>query len=299
MYKLIAIDIDGTLLNSKSELTEKTKQILKKATEQGIYIVLTSGRLTDNVKKFCDEIGADKYLIAENGASIINLQTNKLEYSKYMNKEVVNKVLDVCEENNIYYMVYTNKELIVKNIKHMTMFFYKQNYNPNARIKTIVAGRDYIDSVTDNFTKLMICDEDRVIYNSIITKLNKIPEIDVSPVPHISTKKLEIDGQKTTIEYSYADICEKGANKWNAIKELANRLNIKDEEIIAIGDNINDIKMIENAGLGVAMANGSPHVRAIANVVAPSNNEDGVACIVEKYALRGRPSKVHFITMQL
>ena len=226
MYKLIAIDIDGTLLNSKSELTEKTKQVLRKASEKGIYIVLTSGRLTNTVKEFCNEIGADKYLIAENGATIINLQTNALEYSKYISKEVVNKVLDVCEENNIYYMVYTNKELIVKNIKHMTMFFYKQNYNPNARINTIVAGRDYIDAVTDDFTKLMICDEDRAIYNNIINKLNEISEIDVSPVPHISTKKLEIDGKNTTIEYSYADISAKGTNKWYAIKELINKLGI-------------------------------------------------------------------------
>ena len=285
MYKFIAIDIDGTLLNSKSELTERTKNVLRKATEKGIYIVLTSGRLTDNVKKFCEEIGADKYLIAENGASIINLQTDKVEYSKYMTKDIVNKVLDVCEENNIYYMVYTNKELIVKNIKHMAMFFYKQNYNPNARIKTIIGGRDYINEVTDQFTKLMICDEDRAIYNNIVARLNKIPEIDVSPVPHISTKKLEIGGEKTIIEYSYADICAKGTNKWNAIQELINKLGIKPEEVIAIGDNINDMKMIEYAGMGVAMGNGSPHVRAFADVVAPSNDEDGVAYIVEKYVL--------------
>ena len=139
---------------------------------------------------------------------------------------------------------------------------------------------------SDNkFTKLMICDEDRSIYNSIVAKLNKIPEIDISPVPHISSKKLEIDGEKKIIEYSYADICAKGTNKWNAIKILANKLGIKDDEIMAIGDNINDIKMIENAGLGVAMANGSPHVRALADVIAPSNDNDGVAYIVEKYVL--------------
>jgi hypothetical protein len=77
--------------------------------------------------------------------------------------------------------------------------------NPNARVDTIIAGRDYIDLVTDQFTKLMICDEDRSIYNSIVAKLNKIPEIDVSPVPHISTKKLEVDGEKKIIEYSYAE----------------------------------------------------------------------------------------------
>lgn len=287
MYKLVAIDIDGTLLNSKGEMTDRTKQVLRKASEQGIYIVLTSGRLTDTVEKFCNEIGADKYLIAENGASIINLQTKKLEFSKYISKDVVNKVLDICDENNIYYMVYTNKELIVKNIKHMAMFFYKQNYNPNARIKTIVSGRDYINAVTDNFTKLMICDEDRAIYNNIVAKLSKIPEIDVLPVPHISNKQLELDGKETVLEYSYADISAKGTNKWTAIKELMTKLGISENEVIAIGDNINDIKMIENAGLGVAMKNGSPHVRALADVVAPSNNEDGVAYIVEKYVLNG------------
>jgi len=288
MYKLIAIDIDGTLLNSKNEISPQTMSILKNASKKGIYIVLTSGRLTENVKRFCCEIGADKYLIAENGASIINIQTGEIEYSKYMSKDTVKKVLDFCDENNIYYMLYTNKELIVRSIKHMTMFFYKQKENPNARIKTVIASRKYIESVTDNFSKLMICDEDRAVYNNIIAKLNKFTEIDVSPVPHISIKNVEINGKKKKLEYSYADICEKGANKWNAIKFLADKLGISDEEIMAIGDNINDIKMIENAGLGVAMQNGSPHVRALADIVAPSNDEDGVAYVVEKYILNNR-----------
>lgn len=286
MYKLIAIDIDGTLLNSHGELTDRTKQILKQASEKGVYIVLTSGRLTGKVKSFSEEIGANQYLIAENGASIINLQTSALEYSKYMSKEVVDKVLDICQENNIYYMLYTTKELIVKNMKYMAMFFHKQNFNPNARINTIIAGRDYIDAVKEPFTKLMICDEDRAIYNGIIAKLSKIPEIDVMPVPHISTKRMELDGEEKKIAYSYADIAAKGANKWNAIEQLIRKLEILPSEVIAIGDNINDISMIENAGLGVAMKNGSPHVRALADVVAPSNDEDGVAYIVEKYVLQ-------------
>lgn len=286
MYKLVAIDIDGTLLNGKGELTEKTKKVLRQASQQGIYIVLTSGRLTDKVKSFSEEIGANQYLIAENGASIINLQTGKLEYSRYMLKEVVNRVLDVCQENNIYYMVYTNRELIVKNLKYMAMFFYKQNYNPNARINTIIAGRDYIDAVEDHFTKLMICDEDRAIYNSIIAKLNEIAEIEVTPVPHISMKTLEVDGKEREIVYSYADIAAKGANKWNAIENLIQKLGISSNEVMVIGDNINDICMIEKAGLGIAMANGSPHVRALAKEVAPSNEEDGVAYMVEKYILK-------------
>ena len=174
--------------------------------------------MTTNVKKFCEDIGANKYLIAENGASIIDLETNETIYSKYIPKEVVNKVVDFCEKNSIYYMVYTQNELIVKNIKYMSLFFYKQNFNPNARIKQVVAGRDYIDSVEGNFTKIMICDEDRSVYKSIVKEFRKIKEIDITPVPHVSTKKLQLDGEWKEIKYSYADISSKGANKWTAIE---------------------------------------------------------------------------------
>ena len=285
MYKLIAIDIDGTLLNSNSELTERTIDVLKRASEKGIYIVLTSGRMTSVVNDFCKKIGADKYLIAENGASILDLQKEEVIYKNYIPKSVVLDIVDICEENNIYYMVYTNKELIVKNLKHMALFFYKQNYNPNARLETHIAGRAYIESIDDDFTKIMICDEDRAVYNSIVNKLNKIEAIDVTTIPHVSTKVLNIGTEETTISYIYADIAANDTNKWSAIEKLIEMLGINSEEVIAIGDNINDIQMIENAGLGVAMANGSPVVKEIAKEIAPSNDEDGVAYIVEKNTL--------------
>lgn len=285
MYKLIAIDIDGTLLNSKSELTERTIDVLKRASEKGIYIVLTSGRMTSVVNEFCKKIGADKFLIAENGASIVDMQKGEIIYKRYIPKEVVLDVVDICEENNIYYMVYTNKELIVRNLKHMALFFYKQNYNPNARLETHIAGRSYIEDLEDDFTKIMICDEDRAVYNSIVNKLNKIEAIDVTTIPHVSTKTLTVGTEEKTISYIYADIAAKDTNKWSAIEVLINVLGIKPEEVIAIGDNINDIQMIQNAGLGVAMENGSPVVKEIANVIAPSNDEDGVAYIVEKNTL--------------
>ncbi len=285
MYKLIAIDIDGTLLNSKSELTENTIEILKKASEKGIYIVLTSGRMTSVIKDFCKKIGADKFLIAENGASIVDLQLDELIYKRYIPKNVVLDIINMCEENNIYYMIYTNKELIVKNLKHMALFFYKQNYNPNARLNTHIATCEYIKALEDDFTKIMICDEDRAIYNSIVNKLRKNDNIDVMDIPHVSTKVLNIGTEEKIISYSYADISAKNTNKWTALENLITMLGIKREEVIAIGDNINDIQMIKNAGLGVAMANATPVVRDIADEVAPSNDEDGVAYIVKKYTL--------------
>ena len=283
MYKLIAIDIDGTLLNSKSELTDKTIETLKMASDKGVYIVLTSGRMTSVIKDFCKKIGADKYLIAENGASIFDLQKDELVYKRYIPKKTVMDIINICEENNIYYMVYTNKELIVKNLKHMALFFHKQNYNPNARLETHIAGREYIENLEDDFTKIMICDEDRSIYNSIVNKLSKIENIDVTTIPHISTKVLTIGSEEKIISYSYADIAAKNTNKWTAIENLITRLGIDKSEVIAIGDNINDIQMIENAGLGVAMENGSPVLKDLADEIAPSNDNDGVACIIKKY----------------
>lgn len=285
MYKLIAIDIDGTLLNSKSELTEKTIDALKRASEKGVYIVLTSGRMSTVVNDFCKKIGADKYLIAENGASIVDMEKQEIIYKNYIPKNVVLDIVDTCEENDIYYMIYTNKELIVKSLKHMALFFYKQNYNPNARIETHIADRTYIEDINDDFTKIMICDEDRAVYNSIVNKLDKISAIDVTAIPHISQKTVVVGTEETTISYSYADIAARGTNKWSAIEVLMEMLDIDSNEVIAIGDNINDMQMVKNAGLGVAMENGSPALKEVAKEIAPSNDDDGVAYIVEKYAL--------------
>jgi len=183
-------------------------------------------------------------------------------------------------------MVYTKKELIVKNLKYMALFFHKQNRNPNTKINTIIGGRDYINSVcNDSFTKLMICDEDRPVYDAIIDKLKQIDEIDVLAVPHISVKNVNIDGKLQEIKYSYADISAKNTNKWSAVFTLSNYLGIPKDEIIAIGDNINDIEMIKNAGLGIAMENASPYVRQVAKLIAPSNDNEGVARVLNSLVL--------------
>ena len=116
MYKFVAIDIDGTLLNSKSELTARNMNALKEASSKGVYIVLTSGRMTTVIQNFCREIGADKFLISENGASIFDLQKNETIYKRYIPKDTVLEILDLCIANNIYYMIYTDKELIVKDL---------------------------------------------------------------------------------------------------------------------------------------------------------------------------------------
>lgn len=290
MYKFIAIDIDGTLLNSAGELTKYTKDTIKKVTSMGVKVVLTSGRVTDSVRGIASELNTDRHIICDNGATIVDLDTSEVVFSKYIDKSTIIKLVDFCVTNNIYYMVFTNKEIIVKDLKHMALAFYKQRHHLKdeatgmSQIK--FAGIDYIQKIKEPFTRIIICDEDRAIYNSIVNMLKNFDDIELLSSPHVSHKIIKDGDKDIVLSYSYAEILAKDTNKWTAIKSLTDKLGIKKDEIIAIGDNFNDLEMIQNAGLGIAMNNGSPIAKQAARVIAPSNNEDGVAKIMERYVLK-------------
>ncbi len=289
MYKFVAIDIDGTLLNSAGELTKHTIDTVRNVTMQGVKVVLTSGRVTNSVKGIASKLNADKHIICDNGAKIVDLETDEIVYASYIEKSTIIKLVEFCLTNNIYYMVFTNKEIIVKDLKHMALAFYKQRHHLKDEATGVseikFAGIDYIKKLSDPFTRIVICDEDRAIYNSIINMLKGFDDIELLAAPHISNKIIK-DGEKNLLlSYSYAEILAKDTNKWTAIKTLTDKLGISKNEVIAIGDNFNDVEMIKNAGLGVAMNNGSPTAKEVARVVAPSNDEDGVAKIMERYIL--------------
>lgn len=290
VYKFVAIDIDGTLLNSKGELSERTKKSVEKVIQKGVKIVLTSGRVTNSVEAVAKSLNVDKYLICDNGASIYDVTQNKTIWSKEIDKKTVENLVNTCIENNIYYMVFTDEEIIVKDLRHMALAFYKQRHNCKDEASGITqfryAGIEYIQKLQKPVRRIVVCDQDRVIYNSIVKKLCQFDDIELLASPHISNKIIKDDDKTLLLRYSYAEILPKNANKWIAIKELITRIGgIEDSEVIAIGDNFNDVSMLKNAGLGVAMNNGASVAKEVARVVAPSNDEDGVALILERYIL--------------
>ena len=107
----------------------------------------------------------------------------------------------------------------------------------------------------------------------------------MSSVGHMSRKIIKSGTEEFSIEYFYTEISSQNVDKWTAIDYLIKQINIKKEEVIAIGDNINDKTMLENAGLGVAMANSAPYIQKMAKMVTDSNNEDGVAKVIEEQIL--------------
>lgn len=135
----------------------------------------------------------------------------------------------------------------------------------------------------DKFLKITVCDDNKTVFNYIMKKLKKINGIEVLDVSHMSRKVIRQGTEDIPIEYYYTEISLSNVDKWDAIKFLITKLEIKPEEVIAIGDNINDKKMIENAGLGVVMKGSTPVVTEVADYITDSNNDEGVAKILQKY----------------
>lgn len=288
MYKFVAIDLDGTMLNSYGVVTENTKNTIKKIIEQGVEVIIASGRPIDSIKTIAKEIGSEKYFIAGNGAITYDIEKDEIIYKKNMSKQKVLEVIKICEENSIAYNVYTDKTILATALKHNVLYYHKENLkkeeNKKTNISIVKNMYEYVKNMQEeNFLKITICDENKIVFNSIIRKLKKIDNIEVLDVSHMSRKMIKQGTEEVPIEYYYTEISLADVDKWNAIEFLIKKLEIKPEEVISIGDNVNDKKMIENAGLGIAMSGSTSVVTDVANDIAPSNNEDGVAKILQKY----------------
>lgn len=288
MYKIVTIDLDGTLLNSFGEISEVNMNQLRKCINAGTEIVLTSGRVVSSIKNFANEIGGNNYLIAGNGSTVYDIKNEKVIYENTIPKEKVLKIIKICEENSIYYSVYTENFIVTKSLNYNILFYSKENLKKNNMEKTnINITQDvysYVESMAENkVSKISICDKDKIIFSSILKRLREIAGIDVLDVAHMSRKYIENGTDVVPVEFYYTEITNENVNKWEAIKFLIGGLKILPQEVIAIGDNINDKEMIENAGMGVAMGNSAPYIKELAKDVTLDNNENGVAETLKKY----------------
>ena len=290
MYKLIAMDIDGTLLNSYGEVSLKNKEAIELALKKNIEVVLTSGRMPKAILPIANEIKADKYIISGNGAAIYDVQNDKIIYNSYLTKKKVLEIIDICEKNSMFYNVYTNDVILTKSLSYNILFYHNENKrNPEDKKIKINIVNDLYKYVKEyekeDFLKVTICDNDEFVFKSIMNKIKNIRNVDILEVAHMSKKIIKHGSEEHEIAYYYTEITNRNVNKWTALEMLLKKLKIEKEELITIGDNVNDKEMIENAGLGIVTGNASPEMKKIANKIVSSNNENGVAEAIIKYAL--------------
>lgn len=291
MYKLVAIDLDGTLLNSYGEVSEATREALKKAKEKGIEIVLASGRPISSTESLAIELGVDNYLISGNGSAVLDIKNQKVIYDRFLSREQVLKIAKICEQNSFFYNVYTEDEVIASSLNYNVLFYHKENLKKIEEKRTHInvvqnIEKYIIESGKNKFLKITVCDESQFIFNSIMKRLKLIEDIDVLETAYMSRKRIKSGTEDVDIQYFYTEVTNKNVNKWSAIEFLLEKLNINKNEVLAIGDNMNDIEMIQNSGLGVVMGNSNPKMKEIADEIVSDNNSEGVLEAFNKFILQ-------------
>lgn len=272
MYKLVAIDLDGTLVTDEKELTKKTVEVIKEASKKGVKIMISSGRSFYRLERFIDALDLRKEnqcTICFNGGMIVENKTKEMLYSKSLDAEEVEELIQLGKALRLPIMIYTRDTHYVETIPEVVRKNTKNLKGMNLKVV--------------NFNQINFKKPENYIYKvCFIDKPEKIIE-KRKQISEEILKKYEI----TSSVPEYLEIVKKGIKKSEAIKVVMEKYDIKQDEVMAIGDGENDVEMLDFAGLGIAMENASDFVKGFANDVTTSNNHDGVANAIEKYILSG------------
>lgn len=287
MLKLLAIDLDGTLLNSYGDISNENKEAIKYALNKGVEVVLASGRDPLTMQKISKELEIKNYLIAGNGASVYDIKAQKNIYENFIDTNKALKIIKMCKENSIFFNLYTDKGIITESLNfNVKVFNSENNHKASEKQTNIEIVKDiyeYAQNNPLNILKIIICDDSKIIFNNISQKLKQIKGIEVLDVAHISRKIIRVGTEEVEIEYYYTEVSSKDVDKWNAIEYLINTLQIKKEEVMAIGDNINDKKMVQNSAVGVAMGKSALAIKNIGDFITEDNNSNGVEKAIYQY----------------
>jgi Cof subfamily protein (haloacid dehalogenase superfamily) len=268
MYKLIAIDMDGTLLNEEKQISPENYEAIQKAKESGVKVVLASGRPLVGFKRYLEEldlVSEDNYVVAFNGAIVQSSGGNKIISKTTLDLEDYKGLYELSKELKVNIHALTESTVISPKDSKYTRLESEMNLIHCE----IIAVEDVPQDTA--ILKVMFIDDPKVIDEII----EKIPET-------VSSKYTIVRSAPFFLEFLH-----KLVNKGAGVQSLAEKLNIKQEEVICIGDAGNDIHMIKYAGLGVAMGNAFPEIKRAANFITKTNDQDGVAHVINKFILNG------------
>ncbi len=266
MYKLLAIDIDGTLINDRKEVTREVNEAIQEAKRKGVKVVICTGRPIGGVHGFIEELDLhDQYVVTFNGALVQHSET----------KEVASEISLAHEDLMTLYGV--SQEL-----KTSMHFFDSQRiYTPNKDISSYTVVESFVNGVPLHYREMEEIPSDILIPKIMFVGEPECLEKTIAAIP------ATLKEQYTMVRSApfFYEILHPSVSKGNAVKLLAEKLGIAREEVICIGDGENDLTMIEYAGCGVAMGNAEESVKEIAQFHTRSNNEHGVAYAIEHLIL--------------
>ena len=271
--RLIASDLDGTLLDDDKVFTERTKKAISKAMEKGIVFVPATGRPLSGVPKDVIEFPGVRYVLTANGARIIDIKENKCLKENLLSYDKGQKVMDIVKDYDCYVEAYFDG--VGYATKSHLPDLWKYLELPSMR-EYILNTRNRVDDVQEYFrAQRSASDKVQAFFRTQEDKREAIARI-----------KDAVEGVEITGALDCnIEVGAKGVEKGNGLIFLSEITGIPLEEMMAFGDGGNDASMIKNAGVGVAMENGCKEAKAAADIIAGNNNEDGVARIIETYVL--------------
>ena len=267
MIKAVFVDIDGTLINSEGKITKRTKDAINECMKKGIKIILASGRSRLNTINLNKEIEASNIVISSNGADIYDNENNVEIYTNSIKKEDLIKLLDYAIENDNKIVLNYGFELV------MNKFFYEDEKD---KVRSIEELKEIIN--TQNIVQSVILDKDFEKIKAFKEYFNKnLKNLKIEN----ESKRLKNPNLKPSKNY-YCDLNCLDVSKGKAIEEICKYFNISCDESCAIGDGENDISMFKVVKYSFAMKNALEHVKKEAKFITDSDDEDGVAKVLEK-----------------
>ena len=268
--KLLILDIDGTIAGKSNQVSTRVKQAIKAAQDRGVRVAIATGRMYKSALRFHHDIGADLPIMAYQGAWIQDPATGTIHRHQPVPVEIARELIDYFEQGHLLdklsIHVYRDDCLYVRKINEDTELYIGRSgisVYPVADLRTVLIDRP---------TKILAMSEDTDLIQHLLTDLRQRYQPD----------KLHI----TTSVPIFLETTQSGVNKGTAIDYVAKKfLDITAENVLAIGDNYNDVEMLIYAGIGVAMGNAPADVQSLADWVAPDIEADGVAVAIEKFIL--------------
>jgi len=263
MYKLIALDVDDTLLSDKLTVSEETKAALKAAIEQGVTVTLATGRMYASAVQIAKQINLNVPIITYHGSLVKTLLEGKVLYERYVPNEAAVQIQQYCLQHGLHLQLYVDDLLYGMEDNDII-----KEYSDRSKIPYTIEP-DFKKLINRPLSKMLIIDD---------------PE----KLDQVALELRALVGADTFITKSkphYLEITHKEGTKGHALRYMAGYLGCSMQETIAVGDSWNDHEMIEAAGLGVAMGNANDKLKEIADYVTLTNNEDGVRHVIEKFVL--------------
>lgn len=277
MIRMIGLDLDGTLLNDQKEICDRNIKILKKAKEQGVKIVLCSGRSPAGMQRELKVLGLKEkgqYGIGLNGAVVYEADTNQIIKRTRMKPEAVVRMVELGRRfgDRVNIQLYTGEEVYVERWNETTDYYEKATGSHPKLVENLL---DHIDKTV----KIVFFHHGET--DPSLKKINRLKTDCLTLLPQ---------GTQCVISAPYLlEFFDESIDKGKGMGALAAYLNVDQRDVMCVGDQENDISMLKYAGLSIVMVNGVPHVKKLADYVTESdNNEGGVAEAVEKFVLKSR-----------